>query len=138
MFMRSLTMIIGLLSVSACSYIIEDHDDSYGSGYIDISDSEWNAKYDTPYPFTVPFGEISCGIHPKFGREVYFAPKGYTDEKYIPTPLNKAASESLEEANMTPDVPYSIIENSGLNQAIQIGLQICDEQQQSLESSKTS
>lgn len=69
---------------------------------------------------------------------MYFAPKGYTGEKYIPTPLNKAASESLEEASMTPDVPYSIIENSGLNQAIQIGLKICDGRQQSLESSKTS
>ncbi|MEC5209823.1 hypothetical protein RCH20_000875 [Psychrobacter sp. PL15] len=42
--MRSLAIIVVLFSVSACSYVIEDHDDGYGSGYIDISDSEWATK----------------------------------------------------------------------------------------------
>lgn len=127
--MRYLTMIIALLSVSACSLVKEDYDDSYGSGYVDVNENEWAGKYNTPYPFTVPDGEISCGLHAEFGREVYFAPKGYTDEQYIPTPLNQAASKALEEADMTPDVPYAIKENAGLNQAIQIGLKICNEQQ---------
>ncbi len=135
--MRTLTMIVVLFSVSACSFVTEEHNESYGSGYIDISESEWATKYNAPYPFTVPFGEISCGLHPKFGREVYFAPKGYTDEKYIPTPLNQTASKALVEANMTSDVPYTIKEGAALSTAIKIGLKICDEQQ-SLEASKTS
>ena len=130
--MRFLIIITVLLSISACSFVTEEVDDNYGAGYIDVSESEWSTKYNTPYPFTVPYGEISCGLHPKFGREVYFAPKGYTDEKHIPTPLNQVALKALKESSMTSDVPYSIKENVSLHQVIQIGLKICAEQQHSL------
>lgn len=98
-------MIVALQLITACSFVTEDIGDDYGADYININESEWDSKYNMPYPFTMPDGEISCGLHPKFGREVYFAPKGYTDERYVPTPLNKKASKALDEAGMTSDVP---------------------------------
>lgn len=126
--MRSLMMIIALLSVSACSLGTEDYDDSYGSGYIDVNENEWAGKYNAPYPFTVPDGEISCGIDPQFGRTVYFEPFGFTDESYIGTPLNQAAVKTLKHANMLPNVPYSIKKDAKLSAAIEVGLRLCDEQ----------
>lgn len=98
----------------------------YGSGYIVVDEQTWGENYTTPYPFTAA-GEISCGSHPEFGREVYFEPKGYTDESYIGTPLNKSAVDSLMQDNMRANVPYSIKKNSDLSDAIQIGLRLCDE-----------
>ncbi len=102
-------------------------DDLYGAGYIVVDERTWGENYTTPYPFTVPEGEISCGSHPAFGREVYFEPKGYTDESYIGTPLNKSAVDSLNQANMSANVPYSIKENADLSDAIKAGLRVCDE-----------
>lgn len=93
----------------------------------------WGASYDTPYPFTTS-GEISCGIG-KFGREVYFEPEGFTDESRIGTALNKAAAESLREAGMTPNVPYSIKKGANLSKTIEIGLRVCDEQRDLVENS---
>jgi hypothetical protein len=51
-------------------------------------------EYTIPYPFTVPYGEISCGYHSYFGLEVYFEPERFTDEPYIGTPLHKSAVDS--------------------------------------------
>lgn len=70
------------------TFVPENYDDSYGAGYINVDETLWSFEYATPYPFTVSSGEIACSFHPVLGREVWFAPEGYTDEKYIPTPLN--------------------------------------------------
>lgn len=131
-------MAVLLILVSACSFFTEDYDDSYGAGYVNVNESEWTGKYNTPYPFTVSKGEISCGLDPQFGRTVYFEPFGYTDESYIGTPLNQAAADSLDHADMLPNVPYSIKKGVKLNAVIEIGLGLCDEQQKSLEGRKNS
>lgn len=60
-------------------------------------------------------------------------PENLTDESYIGTPLNKAASDSLKQAGLEPNVPYSIKEGADLSEAIQIGLRVCDEQENYLE-----
>lgn len=93
----------------------------------------WSFEHATPYPFTVPYGEISCGYHPKFGREVYFAPKGFTDESYIGTPLNKAATSSLKSGDMRSNVPYSVKDNFDLSTAISTGLGLCNQYQSLLD-----
>ena len=103
-------------------------DEMYGVGYIVVNEQTWSKNYTTPYPFTVPEGEIGCASNPAFGREVYFHPKGYTDESYIGTPLNKSAVDGLKLSRLTPNVPYSVKEGADLNEAVQIGLKICDEQ----------
>ncbi|WP_298910872.1 hypothetical protein [uncultured Psychrobacter sp.] len=76
----------------------------------------------TPYFFTVPEGEIACASNPSFGREVFFHPKGYTDESYIGTPLNKSAVDGLKLSRLTPNVPYSVKEGVVLNETVQIGV----------------
>ena len=76
----------------------------------------------TLYFFTVPEGEIGCASNPAFGREVYFHPKGYTDESYIGTPLNKAAVDGLKLSRLTPNVTYSVKEGVVLNETVQIGM----------------
>ncbi len=103
--------------------------DLYGSGFIVVNEQTWDENYKTPYPFTVPEGEISCSSHTAFGREVYFDPKGYTDESYIGIPLNKSAVDSLEQSNMNANVPNSVKEGADLSDAIQVGLKVCDEQE---------
>lgn len=60
---------------------------------------------------------------------MYFEPEGYIDESNIGTPLNKSAVDSLNHANMSANVPYSIKEGADLSDAIQIGLRVCNEQQ---------
>ena len=99
-----------LLLVIACTPVTPEHDENYGAGYISVNEALWPTEHATPYPFTVPYGEISCSYHPNFGREVYFTPKGFTDESYIGTPLNRAASNSLNHDNMISNVPYSLKE----------------------------
>ena len=94
----------------------------YGSGYIVVSEQTWSKDYTTPYPFTVPEGDIGCASNPAFGREVYFHPKGYTDESYIGTPLNKAAVDGLKLSHLTPNVTYSVKEGVVLNETVQIGM----------------
>lgn len=121
-----------MISASACSSFIEDYDDNYGSGYIEVNESEWESKYNAPYPFTVPNGEISCGVDPKFGRTVYFEPFGFIDESYIGIPLNRSALLLLANSNLKPNVPYSIKKKADLSTAIKIGLKICDEQKEVL------
>ena len=120
--------LIGLVAIVlfSCTPAVQD-DDLYGAGFVELNETTWLEKNTQPYPFTVTSGEISCSFHPKFGREVYFEPKGFTDESYIGTPLNKAAVESLKQANMIPNVPYSIKEGVDLDEAIKIGLTVCDE-----------
>lgn len=51
---------------------------------------------------------------------------------YIGTSLNKSAVDGLKQSNLTPNVPYSIKEGSDLNEAIQIGLKVCYEQEDKL------
>lgn len=104
----------------------------YAAGYVVVDESTWGENHTTPYPFTAA-GEISCGSHPAFSREVYFEPEGYTDESYIGTPLNQAASKSLKQDGMKPNVPYSIKEGADLSEAIEIGLQVCGEQSDKVE-----
>lgn len=122
-----------MLLVSACKPILQEYDEYYGAGFITVNEVLWPFDHATPYPFTVPYGEISCGSHPEFGREVYFEPKGFTDESYIGTPLNKAASNSLKHDNITSNVPYSVKEAADLREAIEAGLRVCDEYQKMLD-----
>lgn len=119
---------IAVLSLAACT---PSQDDSYArqfvSGYVAVHEMFWSADHDTPYPFTTS-GEISCVYYPTFGTEVYFEPAGYIDESSIGTPLNKATAESLKQAGLVPNVPYSIKKGADLSDAREIGLQLCDEQ----------
>ena len=107
-------------------------DEMYGVGYIVVNEQTWSKNYTTPYPFTVPEGEIGCASNPAFGREVYFHPKGYTDESYIGTPLNRSAVDGLKLNRLTPNVPYNVKEGADLNEAVQIGLKVCDEYEDKL------
>ena len=109
-------------------------DELYGAGFIIVNEQTWGENHTSPYPFTVA-GEISCGSHPEFGREVYFEPVGYTDESNIGTPLNKSAVDSLDRDNMKANVPYSIKKGADLSDAIQIGLRVCDERQDNIKNS---
>lgn len=110
-----------LFSIVACTPV---QDENHGAGFVMVSAIFWGADHDTPYPFTVD-GEISCGIHPEFGPAVYFEPVGFLDESSIGTPLNKAASESLKQAGLTPNVPYSIKKGADLSEAREVGLKAC-------------
>ncbi len=118
-----ITLII--LSIAACSPVQEE---SHSSGFIAVNEVFWGANHDSPYPFTTS-GEISCGVHPKFGPAIYFEPIGFDDESSIGTPLNKAAAESLKQAGMTPNVPYSIKKGADLSEAKDIGLEVCNYQE---------
>lgn len=84
--------LMGLAAIAlvACTPAAQN-DNLYGSGFVEVNETTWLEKQTRPYPFTVPSGEVSCGFHPRFGREVYFEPEGFTGESYIGTPLNKAA-----------------------------------------------
>jgi len=97
-------------------------DDLYGSGFIEVNEQTWSKDYTTPYPFTMPEGEILCASNPSFGREVFFHPKGYTDESYVGIPLNKAAVDGLKLSRLTPNVTYSVKEGVVLNETVQIGM----------------
>ena len=117
-----------IVTTVACTPTLE-RDAAYGAGFVVINENTWAANYDTPYPFTVSSGEISCGAHAELGREVYFEPTGFTDESYIGTPLNPTALKSLEQAGMSANVPYSIQQDADLGDAIKVGLQVCDDMQ---------
>lgn len=110
------------LSIAACTPV---PDESNGSGFVVVNDIFWGANHDTPYPFTTD-GEISCSFHPEFGPAVYFEPAGFADESSIGTPLNRAAAESLKQAGLTPNVPYSIKKGADLSEAREIGLKVCN------------
>lgn len=131
--MSKLIVGLTLLLITACTSVEPEYEEYYGAGYIGVNEVLWATEYATPYPFTVPYGEISCGSHPKFGREVYFEPKGFTDESYIGTPLNKSAVDALNQANMSPNVPYSVKEGADLSEVIKAGLRVCDEYQDRLD-----
>lgn len=131
--MSKLTLYLALLlPVIACKPVPQEYDENYGAGFVNVNEVSWPFEYTTSYPFTVPYGEISCGYHPKFGREVYFAPNDFTDESYIGTPLNQAAANSLKRADMRSNVPYSVKEGADLSEAIRAGLRVCDEYQERL------
>ena len=119
-------IVAALLSVTACKPA-QDERLKFVSGYITVHEAFWGVDHKTTYPFTTS-GEISCVYYPEFGIEVYFEPAGYIDESSIGTPLNKAAAESLQQAGMVPNVPYSIKKGADLSDAREIGLQLCDEQ----------
>ena len=118
---------IAALSIAACT---PSHNDSYASkfvsGYVVVHEIFWFADHDGPYPFTTS-GEISCVYYPEFGTAVYFEPAGYIDESSIGTPLNKAAAESLKQAGLVPNVPYSIKKGVDLSEAREVGLKACGE-----------
>lgn len=119
--------------ITGCTPIEPEYDEYYGAGFIGVDEVLWGFEHTTPYPFTVSYGEISCNYHPSFGREVYFAPKGFTDESYIGIPLNKSAVDSLRQSDMHSNVPYSVKEGANLSEAIKVGLRICDEYQDRLD-----
>lgn len=131
--MKQLLLVIAPILLMGCSPSSAE-DELYGSGYIVVDESSWGENHTTPYPFTAA-GEISCGSHPEFGREVYFEPEGYIGESSIGTPLNKSAVDSLNQANMSANVPYSIKKGADLNEAIQAGLRVCDEKIEILKNS---
>lgn len=58
-------------------------------------------------------------------EEVYFETVGFTDESSIDTQLNKAVAESLKQAGLTPNVPYSTKNSVDLSEARRIGLKAC-------------
>ena len=124
---------IAALSLAACA---PSHNDSYASkfvsGYVVVHEIFWSADHDGPYPFTTS-GEISCVYYPELGTAVYFEPAGYIDESSIGTPLNKAAAESLKQAGLVPNVPYSIKKGADLSEAREVGLKACDEQSDKIE-----
>ncbi|MBE0445105.1 hypothetical protein [Psychrobacter sp. FME5] len=124
--------LISVASIVIIGCSSDNKDEMYGSGYIVVSEQTWSKNYTTPYPFTLPEGEIGCASNPAFGREVYFHPNGYTDESYIGTPLNKAAVHGLKLSRLTSNVPYSVKEGADLNEAVQIGLKVCYEQEDKL------
>jgi len=123
--------VIGLIACTPATNTF----DSYGSGFIEVNEQTWNKSYTTLYPFTVPEGEIGCASNPAFGREVFFNPKGYTDESYVGTPLNKSAVDGLKLGRLTSNVPYSVKEGADLSEAVQIGLKVCYEQEDKFENS---
>ena len=114
---------IATLSLSACTPV-QDNSNKFVSGYVTVNELFWFADHDKPYPFTTS-GEISCVYYPDFGVEVYFEPAGYSKDSSIGTPLNKAAAESLKQAGLTPNVPYSIKKGADLSEAREVGLQLC-------------
>ena len=124
--------LIAVASIAIIGCSSGNKDEMYGSGYIVVNEQTWNANYRTPYPFTVPDGEIACASNPAFGREVYFHPKGYTDESYIGTPLNKSAVDGLKLGRLTSNVPHNVKKGVDLNEAVQIGLKVCYEQEDNL------
>ena len=126
--------LIAVASIVIIGCSSDNKDEMYGSGYIVVSEQTWSKIYTTPYPFTVPEGEIGCASNPAFGREVYFHPNGYTDESYIGTPLNKAAVDGVKLDGLASNVPYSVKEGTDLNEAVQIGLKVCYEQEDKLAS----
>lgn len=126
--MSKWVIVVALIAIIGCS----SEDDLYGAGFITVSETSWATTYTHPYPFTVSEGEISCGVHPAFGREVYFEPKGHIDESSIGIPLNKTAVDAISQRNLTVNVPYSIKDGADLSEAINIGLNVCDEQRDML------
>lgn len=130
---RLIITVVSVLIMGCNSSTTED--ELYGSGFIIVNEQTWGANHTTPYPFTMAEGEISCVSDAIFGRQVYFEPKGYTDESYIGTPLNKPAVDALHQANMSTNVPYSIKVGADLSEAVQAGLRVCDEQKDYLENS---
>lgn len=127
---------LSLFGLVSCMPIAEDDDMSYGSGYVIVTETFWGFENLKPYPFTVEYGEIVCGQpHAGIGRQVFFLPENLTDESYIGTPLNKAASNSLKQDGDIPNVPYTIKLGADLSEAIQIGLRVCDKQKEYLERS---
>lgn len=124
---RWLISAVVLFSVTACT---PSQDRSYASKFVSgntvVHEVFWSVNHKTPYPFTTS-GEISCVYYPDFGIEVYFEPAGYSKDSSIGTPLNKAAAKALKRDGMKPNVPYSIKEGADLNEAVEVGLSLCDE-----------
>ena len=75
----------------------------------------------------MPEGEVVCALNPAYGREVYFHPKGYTDESYVGILLNKSAIEGMKLGHLTSNVPYSFKKGADLTEAVQIELRVCNE-----------
>ena len=125
--------LVAVASIVIIGCSSDNEDEMYGVGYIVVNEQTWSENYTTPYPFTVPEGEIACASNPAFGREVYFHPKGYTDESYIGTPLNKSAVDGLKLNRLMPNVTYNVKEGADLNEAVRIGLKVCDEYEDRLE-----
>ena len=121
---------IFVLPLIACSPS-QDDSQKFVSGDVAVHEVFWAVDHDTPYPFTTS-GEISCVYYPDFGIEVYFEPVGHIEDASIGTPLNQAAQKALQKAGMTPNVPYSIKKGADLNEAVKVGLKVCEEIQSNL------
>lgn len=59
----------------------------------------------------------------------------YVHESCIGTRLNKSAVNSMKLGLLTSNVPYSVKKGANLSEAVQIGLRVCDEQQDKFENS---
>lgn len=116
-------IILAALSIAACT---SAQDNIHSTDFVTVNESDWYGQHDTAYPFTVS-GEVVCIVHPEYEPAVYFHPVEFTDDSYIGTPLNKAAAKSLKQADITPNVPYSIKKGADLSEAREIGLKVCDE-----------
>lgn len=127
--MKKLILAAAILVLASCA---TPQDDSYGAGFVTVSESDWYSNHYTPYPFTTS-GEITCSNHVELGRGVFFNPVGFTDESYVGTPLNKAAANIIKLSRITPNVPYRVKAGMDLSEARKIGLKVCDEQRDKLE-----
>ena len=119
--MKKLILAAAILVLASCT---TPQDDSYGAGFVTVSESDWNSNHYTPYPFTTS-GEITCSDHVELGRGVFFNPIGFTDESYVGTPLNKAAADIIKLSRITPNVPYSVKKGADLSEAREVGLKVC-------------
>ncbi len=94
-----------------------------------MNERTWGENEATSYPFTMLEDEIACALNPAYVREVYFHPKGYTDESYVGILLNKSAIDGMKLGRLTSNVPYSVKEGADLSETVQIGLRVCNEQE---------
>lgn len=94
-----------------------------------MNEQTWGKNDATSYPFTMPEGEIACALSPAYVREVYFHPKGYTDESYVGILLNKSAIDCMKLGRLTSNVPYIVKKGADISETVQIELRVCDEQE---------
>ncbi len=114
-----------VLSVVGCTPAQNDSHE-FVSGHTMVHEVFWATDHNTSYPFTTS-GEISCVYYPDFGTEVYFEPAGHNDDSSIGTPLNNAATKALKRDGMTPNVPYGIKKGADLSEAVEVGLEACNQ-----------
>lgn len=57
--MNKLILSLALLPIIiACKPAPQGYDEYYGASFINVDEALWPFEHTTPYPFTVPYGEI--------------------------------------------------------------------------------